>query len=65
MTDLGFGGNTKPSYAFWMTLASVLLLFIGGSPLWLGGCWRSLANQKVLLELPRAKLLKDKMPWFY
>ncbi|KAI5980833.1 hypothetical protein EDD15DRAFT_625358 [Pisolithus albus] len=64
MTDLGFGGNTKPSHAFWITLASVLLVFVGGSPLWLGGCWRSLANQKILLELPRQRLLKDKMPWF-
>ncbi|KAI5982944.1 hypothetical protein EDD15DRAFT_2202430 [Pisolithus albus] len=55
MTDLGFGGNTKPSYAFWITLASVLLLVVGGSPLWLGGCWRSLANRKVLFQLPPEK----------
>ncbi|KAI6100421.1 hypothetical protein EDD16DRAFT_467628 [Pisolithus croceorrhizus] len=65
MTDLGFGANTKPSHAFWMTLASVILLLVGGGPLWLGGCWRSLANQKVIVEAPRERVVKGsaKIPW--
>ncbi|KAI6130783.1 hypothetical protein EDD16DRAFT_1027137 [Pisolithus croceorrhizus] len=65
MTDLGFSANTKPSHAFWITLASVILLLVGGGPLWLGGCWRSLANQKVIVEVPRERVVKGSagIPW--
>ncbi|KAI6097211.1 hypothetical protein F5141DRAFT_472082 [Pisolithus sp. B1] len=65
MTDLGFSANTKPSHAFWITLASVIFLLVGGGPLWLGGCWRSLAKQKVIVEVPRERVVKGSagIPW--
>ncbi|KAI6039555.1 pali-domain-containing protein [Pisolithus marmoratus] len=35
MTNLGFGGNTQPGPAFWMTLAAMIVALLGGGIIYL------------------------------